>query len=184
MKPTDSAFAIPHAAWHLTFTEDTLKFLRSHAQVRWLQRESVGQLFTDDLTKAQITVTSASRLQPRRASSTRVTFDPEEAIRQREEALVKGLYCIGFWHTHPEKHPTPSGNDESLAKDHAQAARSVLNGLVFLIVGNQPKLAEWYLAVHDGKKFHRMVQQLRIENPVSQTKLVESTLERNANGKT
>jgi proteasome lid subunit RPN8/RPN11 len=156
MNHSKVAFSIQGASWHLTFTEATIKFLRSHAQVRWLQKESVGQLFTDDLTSAEITITAATRLKPRRASAARVTFDPEEAIRQRETALAQGLYCVGFWHTHPEKFPSPSGNDERLAKDHAQAARSVLNGLAFLIVGNQPNITDWYLAIHDGQEFHRM----------------------------
>lgn len=156
MNPSKTAFAISGASWSLTFTEATVKFLRSHAQVRWLQKESVGQLFTNDLTGSEIAITSATRLKPRRASSAQVTFDPEEAIQQREAALAQGLYCVGFWHTHPEKFPSPSGNDERLAKDHAQAARSILNGLVFLIVGNRPMLENWYLAVHDGREFHRM----------------------------
>ncbi len=160
MTQSKTAFFIQDALWHLTFTEDTVKFLRGHAQVRWLQKESVGQLFTRDLTGSEINISSATRLKPRRASSARVTFDPEEAIRQREAGLAQGLYCVGFWHTHPEKYPSPSGNDERLAKDHAEAARPVLNGLVFLIVGNKPEITDWYLGVHDGEEFHRMAPRL------------------------
>jgi len=128
--------------------------MNSHRQKRWHQRETVGQLFSPDLTTPTIHVSEASVLTRVKASRTSVTFDPDEAAEQRGLKLGDGLYCIGIWHTHPETTPTPSGTDERLAADHAGAARSVLNGLCFVIVGTGISPGSWYVGIHDGKVFH------------------------------
>jgi proteasome lid subunit RPN8/RPN11 len=89
------------------------------------------------------------------ASRASVTIDADEAMAQRRELLAQGYYCIGLWHTHPAKKCEPSGQDRRLASDHALAARSVLNGLAFVIVGDRPFPDGWYIGVHDGTEFHR-----------------------------
>lgn len=148
-------FQLENAQWCLRFSEVAAAFLESRAQRRWLQRESVGQLFTSDLTQSVVTIVEATLLKPRRASWSGVSFDADEALSQREAMLRKGMYCVGLWHTHPEPTPTPSGTDTRLAADHAQAALQVLNGLVFVIVSNQPFPVGWYVGVHDSNSFLR-----------------------------
>jgi len=147
-------YRLAGADWDLAFTESATAVLSRHAQRRWYQRESVGQLFSSDLTRQSVLVEAATELRPRGASWASVTFDFEEAREQREELYRKGMYCVGLWHTHPESCPVPSGADARLAADHAQAARPVLNGLVFVIVGNKPFPSGWYVGVHDGQQFH------------------------------
>ncbi|WP_369816937.1 Mov34/MPN/PAD-1 family protein [Acidovorax sp. Root402] len=123
---------------------------------RWSRsKESVGQLFTNDLTASTIVISRATLLKARHASWSSVTFDPVEAMRQRQDLLQQGLYCIGLWHTHPEVAPVPSGTDEKLAADHAREAISVLNGLAFVIVGNRPFPNGWYVGFHDIVRFHK-----------------------------
>lgn len=148
-------FALPGADWALAFSPDVLTKLDGHVQRRFYQRESVGQLFSSDLTRPVIQVDLATSLKPKRSSTSSVTFDVEEALRQREEQLANGRYCIGLWHTHPEATPEPSGTDAQLAADHARAALSTLNGLVFVIIGNRAFPSSWYVSVHDGKGFRR-----------------------------
>jgi proteasome lid subunit RPN8/RPN11 len=151
-------FALPGAEWSLKFSNQVVVKLDGRTQRRWYQRESVGQLFSSDLISPVICVDLATSLKPKRSSSSSVTFDTDEAIRQREEQLVEGRYCIGMWHTHPEPSPEPSGTDTQLASDHAKAARPVLNGLVFVIVGNVAFPQSWYVSVHDGKTFRRTLR--------------------------
>lgn len=147
-------FILPGASWTVRFSEQAATLMNTHRQKRWHQRETVGQLFSPDLTNPTIQVSDASVLKRVKASRTSVTFDPDEAAEQRSLKLVDGLHCIGIWHTHPEITPTPSGTDERLAADHASAARSVLNGLCFVIVGTGTSPGSWYVGVHDGHVFH------------------------------
>lgn len=154
-EPLSAKFALVDAAWDIRFDEAVVSLLQGRAQ-RWTRsKESVGQLFTNDLTAATIVISKATLLKARCASWANVTFDPDEAMLQREELLLEGLHCIGLWHTHPEATPIPSGTDERLAADHARAAISVLNGLTFVIVGNQSFPNGWYVGFHDGAYFHR-----------------------------
>ena len=148
-------FSLPRAQWSLEFGPQALAKLDRHAQRRWYQRESVGQLFSSDLTREVIQIDLATSLKPKRSSSSSVTFDIEEALRQRERELRAGRYCIGMWHTHPESAPRPSGTDAQLAADHAKAARPVLNGLVFVVVGDRAFPGSWYVSVHDGVGFRQ-----------------------------
>lgn len=147
-------FMLPGASWTLRFSQAAACVMNSHQQKRWHQRETVGQLFSPDLTCPTIHVSEASVLTRVTASRASVTFDPEEALEQRTEKLGTGLHCIGIWHTHPEANPTPSRTDQRLAADQASAACSILNGLCFVIVGTGIPPANWYVGVHDGKVFH------------------------------
>lgn len=146
-------FALPGAEWSLQFDEAAVSMLQRRMQ-RWSRsKESVGQLFTNDLTASTIVISKVTSLKARHASWSSVAFDPIEAMRQRQDLLQEGLYCIGLWHTHPEAMPTPSGTDERLAADHARAAISVLNGFTFVIVGNRPFPEGWYVGFHDTARF-------------------------------
>lgn len=151
----EASFRVAGAEWELRFTESVIALLWSRAQRRWYQRESVGQLFSSDLTGRVIVIDCASVLRPKRSGWSSVTFDFDEATSQRNSLFREGKHCVGLWHTHPEANPTPSGTDARLAADHAQAARPVLNGLVFAIVGNRSFPRGWNVAVHDGMMFHQ-----------------------------
>ncbi len=148
-------FVIPGASWSIQFSKEVVTFMNGHRQKRWLQSETVGQLFSPDLTGPLISISEASVLKRVRATRTSVSFDPEEVASERDQKLEQGLYCVGIWHTHPEPKPAPSYTDERLAADHALAAKSVLNGLCFVIVGTASSQNGWYVGIHDGRSFHR-----------------------------
>jgi len=150
----DPQFTLPGATWTLRFSDQAAALMNSHRQKQWRQPETVGQLFSPDLTSPTVQVFEATVLTRVRASRTSVTFDPDEAAEQRNSKLADGLHCIGLWHTHPEAAPKPSGTDERLAADHATAASSILNGLCFVIVGTGTFPKSWYVGVHDGRAFH------------------------------
>lgn len=147
-------FAIPGASWKLQFSKEAATFINSHRQKSWVQRETVGQLFSSDLTGPVISISEATVLTRVKASRTSVTFDPDEVANERNTKFGQGLYCVGIWHTHPEAVPAPSRTDKRLAGDHALAAKSVLNGLCFVIVGTAPSPGGWYVGIHDGYTFH------------------------------
>jgi len=71
-------------------------------------------------------------------------------MREREQLFTLGWHCVGFWHTHPEADPKMSNEDRALAKEHARAAMTVINGLVFAIVGTQPLPTGLRVWCHNG----------------------------------
>jgi len=112
--------------------------MSANAQMKLGLCEAVGQLYTRDLSATCVLVEHASLLVPRRASRRRVQFDPTEAYAERAALFKYGMHCIGIWHTHPERYPSPSGEDRLLARDYALTARHALAGIVFVIVGTLP----------------------------------------------
>lgn len=131
-------FELAEANWKLEFASDTIQVMLSHAQVGMKGLESVGQLYTRDLTAQTVLVELATRLPPRVTGWARVQFDPKKALEERRKLFAQGLHCIGMWHTHPEPHPKPSGEDRQLARNYAIAAGQHVQGVVFVIVGTRP----------------------------------------------
>jgi proteasome lid subunit RPN8/RPN11 len=131
-------YRLPHARWSLLFCEAALQVFRDNAQRRIWSRESVGQLYSRDLTQQEVVVDVATRLKPTFSAWSRVRFDPDDALAEREKMFEQGLHCVGLWHTHPEPIPSPSGEDRELARDYAVAASSLLSGVIFVIVGTAP----------------------------------------------
>jgi proteasome lid subunit RPN8/RPN11 len=152
MKPFALRYQIPNASWELEIHPDAQDVLEKHVQRHEWSKESVGQLFTRDLTTSTVRIELATVLPPTRAAFARVQFDPRKAAVERAVMFVQGLHCVGLWHSHPEPRPHPSGEDLGLAKDHAQAAKPNLTGLVFAIVGTLPFPAGLAVWVHDGEK--------------------------------
>ena len=134
----NATYRLPQAAWQLSFTPEALTFLRKHAQVGRFSRESVGQLYSKDLAAKTVVVSMATCLTPTLARWARVKFEVAQAMRERERLFDEGWHCLGFWHTHPEPTPFPSSEDREMARDHARAALSVTNGMIFAIVGTLP----------------------------------------------
>ena len=90
-------FALPGAQWALSFDGEVVRHLDRHAQRRWYQRESVGQLFTSDLTEPIIRIDLATLLKAKRSSTSSVTFDTDEAMKQRADQFTAGsgrLRCL------------------------------------------------------------------------------------------
>lgn len=138
------------AKWRLTFSPAALEVLKSNVQRVAFSKESVGQLYSRDLTVANIEICHATKLRPLLAGFARVQFEPRSAMAERQVMLARGLHCVGLWHTHPEAVPVPSLEDRKLAKDHALAAKPNLAGLVFAIVGHAQLPRGLQVWVHDG----------------------------------
>ena len=161
MTTSTLVYQLPGARWRLQFGENVLRTLRSHIQRNSSSRESVGQLYSRDLTSDCIVVEQATVLKPTWAAWARVQFDPRRAATERDEKFKNGLHCLGLWHTHPEPLPNPSPEDKALARDHALSAKGQLTGLVFAIVGTRSMPAGLRVWIDDGEV-------LRRAEPVSQ----------------
>lgn len=88
----------------------------------------------------------------------------------------QGLHAIGIWHSHPEAYPKPSRTDLELAADYANAAKSQVAGVVFIIVGKAQSHGGLLVGVHDGSHFHvAAVEPTPISFVQSQTMVPGST---------
>lgn len=147
-------YTMENASWTLRFSPAALSVMTQHVQRGGRSRETVGQLYTKDLTSSMVVVDQATVLAPSWASRFRVKIDTRQAIAERDAQFVEGYHCIGLWHTHPEALPTPSGLDRCLARDHALAARPQLAGLVFVILGTPPIPDGLRVWIDDGVLLH------------------------------
>lgn len=142
---------LPGARWRLEFSANALRTFHRHVQSQSSSRESVGQLYSRDLTSDCIVVDEATVLAPTWAAWARVQFDPRRAGAERADKFKNGLHCVGLWHTHPEALPNPSFEDKALARKHALSASNQLSGLVFAIVGTRAMPAGLRVWIDDGE---------------------------------
>ncbi len=149
----DASCRVAGAAWALTFPSEVLHLIGAHTQRTRFSRESVGQLYCRDLATPNIVVGHATALPRTRAFLSGVQFNLTVAMEERASLFQLGWHCIGLWHSHLESYPQPSATDTALAKDHAKAAATHLNGLVFAILGTQPLPGGFSVWLHDGDRF-------------------------------
>ena len=169
-------YRIPGAAWTLHLSPEAIALLSQHAQRHWWTHESVGQLYSRDLTAEAVVVHAATLLKPSWAAFTGVGISRDRAIKERESMFQQGLHAIGIWHSHPEAYPKPSRTDLELAADYANAAKSQVAGVVFIIVGKAQSHGGLLVGVHDGSHFHvAAVEPTPISFVQSQTMVPGST---------
>lgn len=149
----DATCRIEGADWTMTFTAAALCQIGAHAQTQRASKESVGQLYCRDLTAGTIIIELATVLPRARAGYASVQFNPKVAMKERGKLFKEGLHCAGLWHTHPEAFPRPSHTDSILAADHARAASTHLNGLLFAILGTRQIPGGLSVWAHDGVQF-------------------------------
>ncbi|WP_322997095.1 Mov34/MPN/PAD-1 family protein [Castellaniella sp.] len=147
-------YQVARARWKLDIPEHVALFLSQHSQRAWNAKESVGQLYSRNLTTDTIVIDEATLLRPAWSRRARVQFAPSAAMAERKKMFSMGLHCVGLWHSHPESVPSPSHEDLELATDYAVAAKRQLRGIVFAILGTAPFPAGLAIWVHDGIKLY------------------------------
>lgn len=144
-------YRIPGATWQLRLPAAAIEFLSAQAQIKMGAKESVGQLFSRDLTGAVVQVDLVTELPSRWASQIGGRLDMSAVQKERRSRFQEGLHCIGFWHSHPEGVPGYSGEDLEMARDHARAGAPIYAAIVFVIVGTEPVPRGLGIWVHDGE---------------------------------
>lgn len=83
MTASTLTYQLPGALWSLRFSATALWTLRAHVQRKSRSRESVGQLYSRDLTPDCIVIEEATVLTPTWSAWARVQFDPRRAAAER-----------------------------------------------------------------------------------------------------
>ncbi|HEY9211804.1 MAG TPA: Mov34/MPN/PAD-1 family protein [Ancylobacter sp.] len=144
------AFCIGSSGQRLVLTDEVLAHFDRHRQVLFRQPEAGGQLFAH-FSDVDIVVIEATgpRSTDRR---TRTRYEPDSKAEQREidERFTRGLHFVGDWHTHAERHPSPSGLDLRSTADGFNRSRHTLSAFVLILVGQDPFPHGLRVLLHDG----------------------------------
>lgn len=147
------------------FSPEALRHLQGYRQLSCLAKEAGGQLFGRRI-EAGLKITSATG--PYKGDArTRTSYrsNPREANRMIDFMRQKGFIYLGEWHTHPERHPRPSGSDiEAFGRlcensEHAsetlilviQGLLTVTKGLAVLTLDGS-RLTPWSIGVESPHK--------------------------------
>ncbi len=88
----------------------------------------------------------------------RLSYIPDRGAERQEiaEFFEQGLHFVGDWHSHPERHPVPSGVDDKNIAECVRKSDHGLNGFLLVIVGTWLPPGGWHVSVHDGTDRHRL----------------------------
>lgn len=116
---------------------DVVALLKKHRQTLLREHERGGQLFLRNRSLTTISIDHATPPHPAdRATRSSLILDHARCATEIRIANAKGLWLVGYWHTHPESQPRISSADinsmrQSLASDGYQ-----LTAMLALVVGN------------------------------------------------
>ena len=140
-------FFFPGHERYVLFTAAALGHMYGHTQRRIWHKEAGGEIYAFDPDAHGLIVTTATG--PNRSDHrTRYSFNPdiEAAQRNRERQFAIGMHAVGLWHTHPEAHPGPSGQDRQTTEEYLSAFQGDRDRYLMVIVGNcgnPPNVKVW-----------------------------------------
>lgn len=116
---------------------DVVRLLIGHRQMSPWTRERGGLLFADPAYTDRVVITHATP--PHRddqATLSSLQLNPGRCQREVEDLNSKGLWFVGYWHTHPETKPQISGADRRAFTNNLNYQRMSLTAMLAIIVGN------------------------------------------------
>lgn len=90
---------------------EALKHLHHHRQRGFFAKEAGGQIFGTRIETGLQVVAATGPYKGDVRTRTSYRSDPVAAGRMIDAMRKRGLIYLGEWHTHPERHPRPSGSD-------------------------------------------------------------------------
>ena len=128
-------YLLPGSGGRIILSRQVLQHMAVHRQTRLWHREAGGQLFGTFAPGAMV----VERITGPRGSDkrSRTAYHPDRAAEQREihDMHVLGFHYAGDWHTHPEKHPSPSRQDRNAMVDMFANSRTEADGFLLVVVG-------------------------------------------------
>lgn len=141
---------IERGKYKIHLSEDTMSLVNLYKQDKIYKKESGGILLGSVSHDYNVYISKLS-LPSSFDKNNRNSFERDKKIAQiiidYEFHNSKGkVIYLGEWHTHPERHPSPSGVDMNMIKE--QYNRNHINeDFLILLIGG---LEGFYLGVYDG----------------------------------
>ncbi len=128
-------FLLPGSVERVVLCKQVLQHMTSYRQSKCWSREAGGQLFA----RFEPGIMLVERVTgPRRSDKrSRYAYHPDRTAEQREihQMHALGYHYVGDWHTHPERHPSPSAQDRAAMVDLFTESKTQADGFLLLIQG-------------------------------------------------
>ena len=134
--------------------------LWGYRQTTSAAKESGGMLFTRILAGSSVEVSAISL--PRggdRATPTSFIPDRARGRKEIERRFRRGQHFIGEWHSHYERHPTPSPKDKSTIQSLFRSSTHDLPMFLMLIISSEADASQLHISATNGKELYEFVYQ-------------------------
>jgi integrative and conjugative element protein (TIGR02256 family) len=141
------SFFLPDKSGYVIFEPHVLEHMYKHVQRHFYQTEAGGQIFSavpDDPAVIVKSITGPNPGDIRKRHG--YVPHPKQATADRIMQLQQGTFPVGLWHTHPEAHPKPSGQDQQTTKEWLADFQGNMHGFLLVILGNKgapPNITVW-----------------------------------------
>ncbi|MGY4048489.1 Mov34/MPN/PAD-1 family protein [Aeromonas piscicola] len=138
----------------------TLAQLWAYRQTTSAAKEAGGMLFTRTLAGHSVDV-SAISLPGCGDQATPTSFIPDRARGKKEieRRFRRGQHFIGEWHSHYERHPTPSPQDRSTIRSLFQSSKHDLPMFLMLIISSEADASLIHISATNGKALYEFIYQ-------------------------
>jgi len=143
----------------IVLTDDALSAIDKYRQIDMKAKESGGQMFAKfEGADTIIVEATIPKILDKRS---RYGFKPNKMLQRLEiyDRYRKGLHFIGDWHTHPEKHPSPSDKDISNMAECFHLSIHNLRAFVMVLVGTEPVSGGLYVALVKGEAIVHLIKE-------------------------
>lgn len=95
----------------IRFAAEAIAHLQKHRQAGFFSKEAGGQLFGRAVDTGLLVICASGPYPGDTRTRTSYRSAPTAASNAIATMRANGLFYLGEWHTHPERHPHPSGSD-------------------------------------------------------------------------
>lgn len=155
-------FFYPDNTRYILFTEQVLSHMYTHAQRRLWQREAGGEIFSSEPDSSGLvihTATGPNRTDYRR----RCAWNPDikASDRNRQIEFVHNRHVVGLWHTHPERYPSPSVQDQKTTWEYLDSFHGDRSRYLMVIIGNHgrvPNMGVWLALYQRSREWTQLCE--------------------------
>lgn len=136
--------------------ESVVKHINQYRQIGIKDPESGGQLFARVTSKEVVISLATGPYKEDRKSRFRLTLNRWRQRSDIRKLFRKGLHFVGEWHTHPEKHPSPSSLDLDNMQECFERSKHQLESFIMMIVGTDGSERGLWLSQHNGSHYRQL----------------------------
>lgn len=136
MTPESWSYLDPESGLVVSIAPAVLRLFEGSRQRLW-QRERGGVLFAESVgTDGRLEIVDATAPHARdRAGWSWLMLDHQRCLDEISDRFARDLHFVGYWHTHPERIPSPSARDFTVLQRNLLGGGVPLQKLIAVIVG-------------------------------------------------